>query len=364
MKRLAVCAYPGDETTLFGNAILSGADDWSAILGSCDEVDGATGVQAFEQWRHACADLGVQAVGCLFLPGTTSDYDVQLLRDMIRPLAVACDEVFIPSVEDNLPLRRALSVAFAQEYNCLRMESAFGEYICTVDTAGYERLVLVLNHHYATRLRVGRIDLHDLRGTRHYRVISGDDLVRFEKDFLSMETSCADPCNPWDIGVSEYERTRHALELDVLRRLSWSSLIEVGACTGIFTEKLANAFPERNIVAYEPARQLHAELARRIGDKVEVVNGPIDSISGQPDLLLISSVLYYLDNFPSRILHIPRRWLVLSHLRTYHDAKITPLLLSAGWMCVSRDELPPRIERFRTIPVLKDGTEVAVWERT
>ena len=364
MKRLAVCPYPGDETTLFGNAILNGTDDWSAILGCCDQVDGATGGEALEQWRHACADLGVQAVGCLFLSGTTNDYDVQLLRDMIRPLAASCDEIFIPSVEDNLPLRRALSVAFAQEYNCLRMESAIGEYICTIDMAGYERLVLILNHRYATRLRVGRIDLHDLRGTRHYRVISGNDLVRFEKDFLSMETSCVDPCNPWDIGVSEYEHTRHTLELDVLGRLPWSSLIEVGACTGIFTERLANALPERNIVAYEPAPQLYAELARRIGDKVEVVNGTIDSISGRPDLLFISSVLYYLADFPSRILDIPTRWLVLSHLRTYHDAKITPLLLSAGWRCVSRDELPPRIERFRTIPVLKDGTEVAVWERT
>jgi hypothetical protein len=363
MKRLAVCAFPGDEITLFSNAILSEGEDWSAILGSSDEIDGATPMEAFEQWRRACSDLGVRAVACLFLPRIDNGYTADRLRELVRPFASAYDEIFVPNVEDDSPLRRALSIALAQERDRVVMESAFGEHVCTIDNAGFDLLVRVLNKHHASRMRVKRIDLRDLRGTRHYRVINGGDLARFAREFLSWDLADVNPRNPWDLAESEYERARYALELDVLQRLAWTSLTEVGACIGIFTEQLANRFSERTIRAYEPSEMLHAELAKRVGHRVEVVRGGADDLCGRSDLLFVSSVLYYLDHFPSRILDLPERWLVLSHLRSYHDETITPILRSAGWVCVSRDELPPRIEHFCTFPVLKDGTEVAVWER-
>ena len=366
MSPLLVCALPGDEAVLFGNAVLAQPGHWEAVLGCADPVDEQSPAEAEEWWRTACLALGVTPRACLGLPLLADgNYDREVLRERAQAHAGDHAVIYVPDIEDSCGLRRALAAAFAGLREEVLMEAATGVGTgpCAVDAAGHQLLVEILNQHYPQRLRQGRLGVRDLRGVRQYRRLPGEAVTRFSREFLSWQMSDVRGENPWDLETSAYEQARFAVELGVLRSLPWRRMIEVGACVGTFTQCLADAFPDREIRAYEPNEALFGRLQQRLGGRVEVRRGGAEDVREPCDLLYVSSVLYYLPRFPLKLLDVPARWLVVSHLRSYHDETLSPALRSAGWSRVERQELAPRIEDFCGIPVLKDGTEVAVWQR-
>jgi hypothetical protein len=293
-------------------------------------------------------------------------YPLPVLRQRLAPYFNGKVRAYVPDIEDECALRCAVAVAAASLNEEVMMESlsGVGTEACATCEAGLRRLTELANRCYSSRLRVGRLGRSDLRGTRQYRLMRGSHMTRYSREFLSWRVADVDCDNPWDFETSEYERVRFDLELEVLRSLPWTSMVEVGACTGTFTERLVNVFPERELHAYEPNPALFARLKQRLGHRVRLHQAGAEEVEGRCDLLFVSSVLYYLPRFPLGLLDIPERWLVLSHRRLYHDETISPIMRSAGWTCVERRELPPRVENFCEIPILRDGTEVAVWMRS
>lgn len=362
-----MCAWPGDEITLFGNAVLRAEAEWHAVLVCADPVDGQTRHEAEECWRESCRALGILPVAALGYPRFRKDQPgVETLTAAISAHVGGYDGIYVPDIQGSSALRRNLCAATGALTNELWMEAdtCGGGRVYAIAEAEFAHMIDTVNRCYPQRLRVGRLRVSHLRGARQYRLVRGADMVRFARQFLNWEISGVSDDDPWDLESSAYEQDRYALELEVLKIFPWQSLVEVGGCIGSFTARLQQTFPERHIRVYEPNPHLYSRLHERLGGVVETVHGGAEDVRGECDVLFVSSVLYYLNEFPLRLLQIPRDRLVFSHLRQYHDTTLNPLLRSAGWECEARMELPPRIEQFCGISVRKDGTEAAVWRRT
>ncbi|MFC1857778.1 hypothetical protein ACFL9U_07065 [Thermodesulfobacteriota bacterium] len=282
----------------------------------------------------------------------------------MKPFLGAYDRVYIPDVEDHSRLRGIVSFSVAKHSDVVWMATDSGvptEYF-VLDEKSHGFLVDVLNQHYRARLLFGKVNAHDLRGVRQYRLLPGKDVFRFAHQWLSFNTSNIKDDNPWDVETSVYDKQRHQVELDVLRRLEWTTMAELGGCVGTFSTRLVEAFPERSISIYEPNEHFVGILSNRLGDHVTVIRGGVDEICDSYDLVFASAVLYYFRRFPYRLLRFVRKYLVTSHIRSYHEEVIQPVLATAGWRVAFEAEMLPEIEVSCSIPMLKEDATIIAWE--
>ncbi len=368
MRNAVIAALPGDELTLFAPAVLSAPDvTWDAILVCADPRGGETVHEVEERWRAACRELAITPRASLRVPYLERcEYDVALVIARLAPFLADYNDVYAPSFNDDDVLRQTATRAVASLRDELLVEtaSAGAASLRTLPDGALLRLFDVANRHYGMRMRCGRITAHDFRAARQYVRTSGAAVRHYADVHMEYYNAALDDDNPYDFETSEYERLRFELELDVLRSLEWQSLTEVGACVGTFTERLVDAFPGRRILAYEPAARSFARLEARVGGRAELRRQSADAIRERCDLLFLASVVYYMRPIPLSLFEVPARWIVASHGKVDHQTLLDPILHSAGWRLAATRELLPRIELYSGVPLLKGGSEVAVWERT
>ncbi len=367
MKNLILCAVPGDEISLFGNAVTAHNNaEWHAVLACSDPVREQSYAESAKAWRDACRRLNLKIVGELNLAAMPVErYDWFEISQALKPLIHGYDRVYIPDVDDPILFRRIISFSAARHLDTVWMAADGGPATEShlLNDADYFRLVEVAGEFHGPRLSARKLQARDIRGVRQYRRLNGADVLRFAHQWLALTTADLMDENPWDVETSRYDQERYVLELEVIRSLQWESLAELGACLGTFTERLVKEFPERSITAYEPNERFEGLLRSRLGDRVTVVQGSVRQMDRAFDLVFASSVLYYFKRFPSQLLDVARKYLVTSHSRDFHEEFIVPVLSAAGWKNVRTEELFPKIELFSSIPMAKEGNRITAWER-
>lgn len=381
MRHLLICGEPGDEVLLYGHLVATTpAGDFSALLVSPSPLNGERSFEAEDRWRHSCRAMGVMPLGSLRSPiplalassqrtesaaARIAQFPPEELLGPMRPLLARADRVYVPSIEDPCPARSVAAAALSALSPTLWMATPHGpgDQVVALTTAQFQMLSEWLSDHYAEHLRISRIRVSDLSGVQQYRRMEGAQVRRFAIQFLGGDFAGVREEDPWDFVQSPYERRRHALECRALHDFDWTTLVEIGACQGALTRRLITEFPGRQITCIEPNAPFLEALRREFGEVVRVEGIGLADLRGHFDVVLASSVLYYLDAFPLSLLDAARMYFVSSHLKTYHDTVVTPIMTLRGWTAVARHALSPRIEMFCGIPVLKDGTEVIVWRR-
>ena len=364
---LLICALPGDEITRYANLILAQEDEkWRSLLVHADPVSGQTWTKQVASWQAACEALDVEPVGWLEPPRQKALLSqISELKGRLEPLVKSYSRVYVPFVGSRSRWRSLASFVVAAVAKTVWMEVPVGaaDEWYALDVSAVKRQLEVLNRYYPDRLGAHKIKIAECRGVRQYRRIDAAEVHRFAQQELSFPGVDVIDADPWDLGTSPYEQERHKLEIDVLGRLSWNHLVEVGACTGVFTEKLVRHFPDRQITACEPDPERVRWLRQRLSGAARVLPATANTLDVTCDVLMVSSVLYYLDQFPRKLLALPRRYLVASHGGSYHSKVLQPLMLSQGWTLHLRERMSGRAEMFCGFPTLKDGTEVVVWKR-
>ncbi|NER27273.1 MAG: hypothetical protein F6J89_06445 [Symploca sp. SIO1C4] len=370
MTALLICKFPGDEITLFGNVVLQKSSlQWKALLICADPTGEQSLEDSEDQWRASCFALGIEPIASLRLPLVGNGYYSQAsLQSLLNPYLQTFADIYIPDLKEEGSIYWDLIIAIGKikEHIFIASATGVGTEFCPISKSGMERLIVILNTYYGIRLRSQKIKVSDLHGVRQYRRIKSQLLVQYIEEYVYYNQFYQlNNDNPWDLETSCYEQSRYELEISVLAEISWQSLIEVGACIGSFTSRLSKVFPNRDIIAYEPNPTFFIKLQKRFSknDRVKVINNDIWKIDQSSDVLFISSVIYYLDYFPLYLLQTPAHYIVFSHIRSFHNQTISPLMYSAGWTCIFKKEILPCIEMFCDIPVQKDGTEIAVWQR-
>ena len=108
----------------------------------------------------------------------------------------------------------------------------------------------------------------------------------------------ADP-DPWKFATSDYEREKYAATLAALPRELYGRALDVGCSIGVLTRALAERC--RELVAMDPVPSALAAARERCADTPQVafLEGAVPAIwpPGRFDLVLLSEVVYYLDQF-------------------------------------------------------------------
>lgn len=381
MKHLLVCGVPGDEVLLYGHLVATAlADEFDAVLLDPCPLPGEGLAEAEDRWSKSCRFLGITPSRSLRSPipvmlDASARRDVTAARvalspphdllDAFSPLVHAVDRIYVPDVQDPC-ISRAFGAALLSALSpIVWMAASYGpaEQIAALDARQFEQLCECLSKHYSEHLRTSRISVSDLKGVQQYRRFEGPQLRRFVLQWLGWQFASIREEDPWDFNRSPYEGRRHSLECRVLHEIEWASLVEIGACQGAFTRRLLEEFPGRKISCVEPDPIFAETLRQTIGHAVEVDDTPVERMTGTFDVVLASSVLYYVDTFPLSVLNAARQYFVSSHVQRYHDTVVTPILTRSGWTQVARHIMAPCVEMFCNIPVQKDGAEVAIWRR-
>ena len=157
MANLIVCCFPGDEITIFGNAILAQKDaHWKALLVCPDPLTGQSYEQARDTWHASCLELGVEPSESLNLPSLpTKQYDWAELSRRIQPFLKSYERVYVPDLEDVSLVRRMVTFSAARHLESVWMESGcgVGDEVGAVDGPQLNGLIGIANHHYPLRLR-------------------------------------------------------------------------------------------------------------------------------------------------------------------------------------------------------------------
>lgn len=106
----------------------------------------------------------------------------------------------------------------------------------------------------------------------------------------------SDP-DPWKFASSPYEESKYAATLDALPKSRYASALEIGCSIGVLTRELATRCDA--LLAVDAAPAPLAEARRRCADRPNVrfeqIFAPEQWPDGAFDLILISEVVYYMD---------------------------------------------------------------------
>jgi hypothetical protein len=249
----------------------------------------------------------------------------------------------------------------------------------------HQQKLSLANCVYSTALRDRELGTQHLSSVEAYCKVSGTCVVRYFAEMARlpvydpedpwahampahqrirsfMPAPLMDVSDPWYLSSSEYEEDRYQLELSALSRISWRSLVEIGACVGAFTLKLLKSFPDRRIIACEPYEPFARELEIRLCERARVLRVSAHEAIPEADVIFASSCLYYARPFPVRLLSIPAKYFVFSHCRRYQKRVVEPCMAAMHCTLLSEDELPARVETAYGLTDVKDGTIVQVWK--
>lgn len=167
--------------------------------------------------------------------------------------------------------------------------------------------------------------------------------------------------DPWGLGNSAYEARRHSAELELLDDVGWLSLVEVGACTGVFTRRLIRAFGDKQIVAVENDEVFLSRLRAMSGPSLEVFAGSIFDYGAAADIFVLSSCIYEMTEFPTHIFQLARTGILTSHRADFERDVVAATCAAYGWRRLAGREVPPAIEIYCGEPIMRDGSLANLW---
>jgi trans-aconitate methyltransferase len=104
--------------------------------------------------------------------------------------------------------------------------------------------------------------------------------------------------DPWKFATDGYERERHRTTLEHLPARPYRSILEVGCGEGVFTDVLARAYPEAEILGVDVSERALARARLRVPEAGRVRFVCADILTHRTDrrfdLVLCSETLYYL----------------------------------------------------------------------
>lgn len=107
----------------------------------------------------------------------------------------------------------------------------------------------------------------------------------------------ADDPDPWRFAASDYERDKYAATLKASPREHYASALEIGCSIGVFTRQLASRCD--SLLGIDVATAALEQAKRRCADRPAVrfmsANVPGQWPEGRFDLIILSEVVYYLD---------------------------------------------------------------------
>lgn len=367
MAGLIVCRSPGDEAALFGALPLARPEETFDLLAVFAHPLRPAHGEGEGALRRAAAELGIRNVRLLPFAHREEDGVAPETIAAHLPELDKYERIYTHPVQNPRPLARRVAAAVGLRRSEVWTAAAGGavDEIVQLPPAAFARRLDILNRHYPDLLEADLVSPRELRSVDLFQKVAGRSLYRYYRGYLAWRPDAFDYSQPWDLETSPYERERYDAELEVLSRLPWRSLTEVGACEGAFTERLIERFPGRRIVAYEPDRYFLRTLRRRVGGRAEVREGDCEAAGREPcDLLFVSSLIYYCPHLPYGMLETPAEHVVVSHAPRYHREILDPAFLARGFVRTARESVPPRIEAMEGLLEVRYGTEIAVWRRT
>ncbi len=236
--------------------------------------------------------------------------------------------------------------------------------VVSLSASKYRKKIAIINKVYSDLLRMDQIRARDVRSVDILHKTKGKNLEAYYRGYLKWRPNAFTCACAWDLDTSEYEKERHELEVSVLKEIAWKKLVECGACQGAFTELLCRAFPEREIVAFEPDLFFFNHLTSRIGQMASTVCGDINTAaSTECDVLFASSCVYYMEQLPYSLLKNRAKYLVVSHELQYHEEVLDPILKVGGYQCILERDLAARIEAMNGLQETRYGTNVKVYSK-
>ncbi len=368
-----VAPFPADELILFGPAILGHAKwDWTGVLIFDRWRDFAFG--KIDSWKSSCQALGVKHTCEISFPLVNeSQLSLEHLIDTLQDALEGYDRVYVPDVTSDgyEAIVATAAASVGKDYIWSVTFNGVPDEVLTYTHSQWNDIISLANTNYADGIASELLLPRMLLSVRAYRCISSISIARFNAQFLNWDTPLGsgkdsispNDHDPWDLGTSEYEQMRHEAELDVLRKLEWSTLCEVGSCIGVFTEKILRRFDDKSITCIEPVHHFASKLKQKLGNQVELLIIPANEVEKEFDVVFLSSCLYYMKKWPHRIISHAGNYVVTSHRRLYEEKVVRPAMLSEGWRLYFEKEVSACFERFCELVVEKDGTLISVWTR-
>lgn len=366
MSRLIVCRSPGDEAALFGGLLLSLPEGIFDVVAVFAHPLRPSFVDGEKVLKGGAAALGARSARLLpFAHREEDNVAPEALAEILPPFD-RYDRVYTHPVQAPDPLARRVAAAVGSRGGEVWTIAAGGvvDEVVSLPREAFARRIAVLNGHYPDLLGAELIAPRDLRSVDLFQKVAGASLYRYYRGYLSWHPGAFDYHRPWDLETSPYEKERYDAELEVLSRIPWRSMAEMGACEGAFTLRLLDRFPERRIVAWEPDPWFVQTLRSRVEGRAEVRQGDCERAGGEAcDLLFASSLIYYCPHLPYRMLETSARYVVVSHAPRYHREILDPAFLARGFVCLGRETIPPRLEPMEGVLEVRYGTEIALWQR-
>lgn len=382
MRKLIVVDTPGCEVRFSGLVQQHPEDDWTVVTIK-SELSGCPYDSNLSSSAHT---LGIGQASSLRCPPLADDLlPVAFVAERLKGLG-AFDAVYTHSFTAGRwgECIAAVAAAIAFGNIWVASDAGFPDEVVVLTAEQYQRKLSTANSAYATLLRDREISVGDLSPVETYRKVPAALVLRYFAEMARMPVY--DPDDPWDNAIppherirsfmtvpqvsvsdpwflasSKYEEERYQLELSVLDRFPWRTLVEVGACVGAFTLRLLDRYPDRTITACEPYEPFARELEASVKGRAQVLSIGANQAVPESDVLFASSCLYYIRPAPMTLLNGRAAHWVLSHCHRYQKRILEPCMKAMGHELVSEDELPARVEESYGVLDVKDGTVVQVW---
>jgi len=387
-NNLIIVAEPGDEIKYFGGLILKEVTHkWDIILITLDPVFEESSETLKRSFVCACSKLGVSNIQILGWP--KMPYELCPIDELNIYLSdkKLYDEVYTYNLHDVSKLRQQISVVASTVYKKLYVTAMGGrsQKLIRLTKDEFEKKVNIINEYYSFRIARRKIEANDLRDIEAYQLIQANDLFMYyyenyhmpvydqidqngnlasipkSSKFYIRHLNSIGHNNPWNLKTSKYEQERYRMELEILRKIKFEKLIEIGACEGTFTTQLIHEYRDCEIVAYEPNLSYYRNLKLLLGKYIRIENKSIQQLDEECDVLFVSSLLYYSLPFPFNIFEKKIKYILLSHHKVYHEDIVDGIMRHNGYEVFAESNIGGKIEQMWNILDTKEGVNVKLW---
>lgn len=357
MNRIIICGYAEDLLFKFGNLILSDfINEYSALLIYENHEN---------ECKKICSSLGIKQFQRLEIMYSESLKETLFSICEKLPNLSLYDDVYCYSVKDSI--RRNAVIAAAVGSKCVHFWSlAVGgivDDIVSSDAKSYSYLIKLINKYVPYSLVTSEISTIDIKNVLLLQKVSGLSQYRYFLSCIAWSLQTFDLGSPWELATSKYENNRHELELAVLSKLSWKKIVEIGACEGIFTQKLCKKFPNAKVLAIEPDNYFYAKLKELKYDNIRTIHADCSIVKDmEADVLFISNVLYYLSKIPDEIFKTKARYICVCHDIAFHKQVLDIEFINRGFVLIEDINMAPCLEPMEGIMCIKYGFNIKVWK--
>ena len=363
---LVLVAHPTDETLGF-SSVCAGAFVVSV-------TDGGSQGRA-EKFRRACDLLGAKQAWSLNLPDISPwRLPVEVLTKMLKELGTY-RRVYTHSPLEQHPHHGDVALAASQCFEEIWVR-ACGGYAAEAHVLGehaFRQKLDIINSLYIHEIAPAVEDDHlaptAIAGVEAFIPARLPEVIQALM-LTSPGVSLHAP-DVWALETSPYEIERYDRTCEVLAQVSrdWSSasILEVGACEGVMTQRLRHLFPSAKISAVEPDATFARRLRERLSQEpnIEIVEASILDVPLSADIVVLAEMLYYVSEHIMDILgRVRAKYLLTSYIGSFDD-RICRGLHHFGWRNIVATQVLPRLEpvdgRASLLMARRPGTWIRLW---